>query len=305
VSRPYLLRPTHGLRLGYVAFACLALAACGSGSAGPNQPGGPTPEPGTPPGTPVPTEGAVTYLPVRDAAYALTRHDSLTLQLPGGGSQVQLIDRTAYLRLTLARDTGSAYTATIVLDSLQAAVGGVPAVPDSVLLARGTRWTASLSPTGHLSTLKADRSSTLGDQLGSNLRALFPALPPTGVRAGMECTDTAEVAIRADAFDATERSITQYRSAESDDPRIRKAVRLEGSGTYQRSGKGTQYDQRMEMTASGTRSAVYYLNQDGTLALARGTDAADMTIIVPAVGQTVPVKQAGSYTITALRPAKR
>ena len=245
------------------------------------------------------------YLPIRDATYALTRHDSLTLQLPGGGSQVQLIDRTAYLRLTLARDTGSAYTATVVLDSLQAAVGGVPAVPDSVLLARGTRWTATLTPTGHLSALKADRSSTLGDQLGSNLRALFPALPPTGARPGMEWTDTAEVAIRADAFDAVERSITQYHSAESDDPRIRKAVRLEGNGTYQRSGKGTQYDQRMEMTASGTRSAVYYLNPDGTLALARGTDGADMTIIIPAVGQTVPVKQAGSYTITALRPAKR
>jgi hypothetical protein len=30
-----------------------------------------------------------------------------------------------------------------------------------------------------------------------------------------------------------------------------------------------------------------------------------MTISVPAVGQTVPVKQAGSYTITAVRPPKR
>lgn len=247
----------------------------------------------------------MTYMPVRDASYSLVRHDSLTLQLPGGGSQVQLIDRTAYLRLTLARDTSTGYTATIILDSLQAAIGGVAAVPDSVLLARGTRWTATLTPTGHLSALKADRTSTLGDQLGSNLRTLFPALPPTGARPGMEWTDTNEVAIRADAFDATERSVTQYRSAESDDPRNRKAIKLEGSGTYQRSGKGTQYDQRMEMTASGNRSAVYYLNPDGTLAMARGTDAADMTIIVPAVGQTVPVKQAGSYTITALRPAKK
>jgi len=299
VSRPPLAR------LGHLALASVVLAACGSGSAGPNQPSGPTPEPGTPPGTPVPTEGAVTYMPVRDAAYSLVRHDSLTLQLPGGGSQVQLIDRTAYLRLTLARDTSTGYTATIILDSLQAAIGGVAAVPDSVLLARGTRWTATLTPTGHLSALKADRTSTLGDQLGSNLRTLFPALPPTGARPGMEWTDTNEVAIRADAFDATERSVTQYRSAESDDPRNRKAIKLEGSGTYQRSGKGTQYDQRMEMTASGNRSAVYYLNPDGTLAMARGTDAADMTIIVPAVGQTVPVKQAGSYTITALRPAKK
>jgi hypothetical protein len=30
-----------------------------------------------------------------------------------------------------------------------------------------------------------------------------------------------------------------------------------------------------------------------------------MTITVPAVGQTVPVKQAGTYTITSLRQVKR
>jgi hypothetical protein len=293
------------VRLGCLALAGLLAAGCGAGSAGPNQPGTPTPEPGTPPGVPDPTEGGVMYLPVRDAAYSLSRHDSITLQLPGGASQLQLIDRTAYLRLTLAQDTGTGYTATIVLDSLQASVGGVPAVPDSILPARGTRWTATLTPTGELSALKADRSSTLGDQIGSNLRALFPALPPTGVRPGMEWTDTAEVPIRADAFDAVERSVTRYHSSESDDPRIRNAIRLESNGSYQRSGKGSQYDQRMEMTATGSRSAVYYLNSDGTLASARGSEAADMTIIVPAVGQTVPVKQAGSYTISALRPAKR
>jgi hypothetical protein len=253
----------------------------------------------------VPAGGStITYQPVRDAAYALVRHDSLTLQLPGGASQLQLIDRTAYLHLTLAQDT-SGYLATIVLDSLQAAVGGVPASPDSVIPARGTRWTATLSPDGELSALKADRSTTLGDQIGSNLRSLFPVLPPGGVQSGLEWTDTTEVPIRADAFNAVERSLTRYRAGESDDARAKKALKLESNGTYQRSGKGTQYDQQLEMTASGSRSAVHYLNPDGTLASARGSDSGDMTITVPAVGQTVPVKQAGSYTITSLRQTKR
>jgi hypothetical protein len=241
---------------------------------------------------------------VRDAGYALVRHDSLTLQLPGGANQLQLIDRTAYLRLTLAPDTNG-YQVAIVLDSLQAAVGGVPAVLDSILPARGTRWTGFLTPAGELSALKADRSSTLGDQIGSNLRLLFPALPPGGVKSGMEWTDTTEVPIRADAFDAVERSLTRYRASDSDDPRARKAVRLESSGRYQRSGKGTQYDQQLEMTASGSRSAVYLMNEDGTLVSARGNDSGDMTITVPAVGQTVPVKQTGTYTITAFRPGRR
>jgi len=289
---------------GAVVF-CVMVAACSSGSAGPGQPGAPTPEPGNPPpGTPPAGVSGTTYLPVRDAAYALVRHDSLTLQLPGGASQLQLIDRTAYLRVTLAQDTNG-YLATIVLDSLQAAAGGVPASPDSVIPARGTRWTATLKRDGELSALKADRTTTLGDQVGSTLRTLFPSLPPDGVRPGMEWTDTTDVPIRADAFDATEHSQTKYRASDSDDARARKAIKLESTGTYQRSGKGTQYNQQLEMTASGTRSAVHYLNSDGTLAAARGSDSGDMTITVPAVGQTVPVKQTGSYTITALRQQKR
>jgi hypothetical protein len=279
--------------------------ACSAGTSGPNQPGTPAPEPGTPPpGTPPTTEGAIIYLPVRDAGYTLVRHDSLTLQLPGGANQLQLIDRTAYLRVTLAPDT-SGYLVTIVLDSLQASVGGVPAVLDSILPARGTRWTGFLTPAGELSALKADRSSTLGDQIGSNLRLIFPALPPGGVKSGMEWTDTTEVPIRADAFDAIERSLTRYRASESDDPRAGKAVRLESNGTYRRSGKGKQYDQQLEMTASGSRSAVYLMNQDGTLVSARGSDSGDMTITVPAVGQTVPVKGTGTYSITAFRPGRR
>jgi len=291
------------LRAGLVALACGAVVGCSSTTSGTGGPGGPTPQPNGPtPG--VPTPAGITYLPVRDASYALNRHDSLTLQLPGGATQQQLIDRTAYFRVTLARDPAG-YLATIVLDSLESAVGGVPAVPDSILPARGTRWTGTLTPEGKLSALRADRSSTLGDQIGSNLRSLFPALPPGGVRTGMQWTDSTEVPIRADAFDATERSFTNYRSTESDDPNAKKAIKLEGSGTYQRTGRGTQYDQKLEMTASGMRTSVHYLNPDGTLASAHGSDSGDMTITVPAVGQTVPVKQSGSYSITSLRSGKR
>jgi hypothetical protein len=282
----------------------LVLAGCGSATSGTGGPGGPTPEPSTPTTPGVPTPTGVVYLPVRNAAYVLQRHDSLTLQLPGGANQLQLIDRTAYLRVTLDPDTVG-YRATIVLDSLQSTVGGVPAVPDSILPARGTRWSATLTPEGRLSALKADRSSTFGDQVGSNLRALFPSLPPSGVRSGMEWTDTTEVPLRADAFDAVERSLTTYRAMESDEPRAKRAIKVESNGSFQRTGKGTQYDQQLEMTASGTRLAVHYLYPDGTLALARGSDSGEMTITVPAVGQTVPVKQAGTYSITALRLAKR
>ena len=285
------------------ALAALVLIGCSSATSRTGEPGGPTPERGTPPANaPAPT--GVIYRPVREAVYTLQRHDSLNLQLPGGANQLQSIDRTAYLRVMLVPDT-TGYQATIVLDSLQASAGGVPAVLDSLTPARGTRWTARLTPEGRLSAMTADRSSTLGDQVGTTLRSLFPGLPPGGVRPGMEWTDTTVVPMKSDAFDATERALTHYRAAESDDPRAKKAIKLESQGTYERSGKGTQFDQQLEMTATGTRSAVHYLSQDGYLVLAQGSDGGDMTITVPAVGQTVPVKQTGTYIVTLLRQPKR
>jgi len=103
--------------------ACLVIVACSSGRTSPGEPGTPSPEPGKPTnGTPTPTGASgIIYLPVRDAGYALVRHDSLTLQLPGGANQLQLIDRTAYLRVSVAPDTNG-YLATIVLDSSQALI---------------------------------------------------------------------------------------------------------------------------------------------------------------------------------------
>jgi hypothetical protein len=121
----------------------------------------------------------------------------------------------------------------------------------------------------------------------------------------MEWTDTTDVPIRADAFDATEHGITSYRAVDSDDPRAKKAIKLESTGSYERTGKGVQFEQQLVMSGTGTRTAAHYLNQDGVLVSARGSDAGDMTISIPAVGQTVPVKQAGSYTITAIRLPKR
>ena len=286
------------------ALVLFVLAGCGSSTTRTGEPSGPTPEPGpvTPPGVPEPT--GVIYRPIRNAAYTLERHDSLSLQLPGGANQQQLINRTAFVSVTLVPDTGG-YQATIVLDSLQATANGAPASLDSLVPAWGTRWTGRLSSSGDLSALTADRSTTLGDQVGSTLRSLFPGLPSGGVRVGMQWTDTTDVPIRADAFDASERGITRYRSLESDEPRAKNAIKLESSGSYERKGKGVQFDQQLEMAGTGSRTAVHYFGQDGILISGRGRDSGEMTITVPAVGQTVPVRHAGSYTITSRGQPKR
>jgi hypothetical protein len=288
--------------LCFTAAIGLLAGACASGKAA-VEPGQPTPakekdkNPYTP--TSAHSSGLTTYRPIRSAAFTLERHDTLDLQLPGGASQVQLLDRTGFLHLSLAQGGDSAYNATITLDSLRVTASGVPAGFDSLARAQGTHWTATLTPTGELSELKADRSSSLGDQFTSSLRALFPRLPAGGVRAGMEWADSSSFPVRADAFDATEQAVTSYRATEGTATGGRKAIRVESEGSYSRSGKGMQFDQEMEMTAAGKRHAVHLIGTDGVLVSAQGGDAGDMTITVPAQGQTVPVKQSGSFSITS------
>jgi hypothetical protein len=228
--------------------------------------------------------------------YKLERHDSLTLQYPGGATQEQIRDRIAHFHLTVA-ESGSpgAYQVAIILDSLQASENGVPVPPDSVTAAMGARWAGTLTPNGDLSPLKSDRAGTLTDELTGRLQLLFPRLPSGGVRDGMEWTDSTSYKLVADAFPGTEHAITTYRAGGGASEG--KAVTLQSAGSYTRSGTRLQGDQELQMSATGARHGVQQVGLDGIMLSSRGNDVGDMTITVPAVGQTVPVKQSGSYSI--------
>jgi hypothetical protein len=233
------------------------------------------------------------------AAFRFERHDSLTFEYEGGATQQQARDRVAFLRVSLAQaPTPGEFRVTVLLDSLQAMENGIPVAPDSLLAVRGTAWTATMAPGTGLSPFKANRASTLGDEVQGRLPLLFPTLPAGGVRDGMAWTDTTRYEVVADAFPGTEEAVVTYQ-ASAGETGSRKAIALESNGTYSRSGTRMQADQEMKMTASGQRKGVHRIGLDGVLLGAEGSDAGEMTISVPAVGQTVPVKQSGTYTITS------
>jgi len=263
-----------------VLLFAILLAGCGASSTpAPSPapaPGGPgaapdaeSPEPTTPGRGP-----AVTYHPVRDAAYRLERHDSLDLQYPGGATQEQVRDRVAFLHVSVVESpTPGQFQVSVVLDSLQALENGQPAAPDSLF----------------------------ADELTGRLRLLFPALPAGGVREGMEWTDTTEYKLTADAFPGTERAVTTYRAAAAERTGS-KVLTLESAGRYDRTGTRQQGEQELQMAAKGSRHGTHLFGMDGVLVDARGNDAGDMTITVPSLGQTVPVKQSGSYSVVLTTP---
>jgi hypothetical protein len=291
------------LRSTVPAVVVLLLAACASGTSTSDTPTTPAPKPGEPaPSTPSGGRGpALSFRPARSLPYRIERHDSLSLQYEGGASQEQVRDRTAFIRLTMAETPASGgLRVTIVLDSVLASENGVPVPFDSMAVARGTQWSATLTPAGELEGLQANRSSMLGDELQSALRLLFPRLPEGGVREGMAWSDTTRYQLVADAFPGSETAAMSYRATRGDD-----GIELKSEGTYTRSGARQQAEQELQMTASGTRRATHSIAEEGTLVSARGSDAGDMTISVPAVGQTVPVKQSSTYTIASLTAGSR
>jgi hypothetical protein len=288
--------------------AALILAGCGSATTAAGGPEAPTPEP-IDPNAPPPPEGgrgkAVSYSPVRGAAYRLEHRDSLVLQYPGGASQTQARDRIAFLHLTLAEaPQKGTYSVAITLDSLQALESGTAVPVDSVAAARGTVWSGTLSSVGTLSPLRADRSGTLTDELAGHLRLLFPALPQGGVREGMQWTDSTQYPLVSDAFTGTESSVTVYRADDKQNADGREAIPLETSSKYIRAGKRVQAEQELEMTASGTRTGIHRLGLDGVLVSAQGTDTGEMMISVPALGQTVPITRSSTYAVTSLAPGR-
>jgi hypothetical protein len=279
-----------------VVVGLLAAAAC-SGGASPSSPApqpGPRPSGGDKAPTPAPASrgGAILYRPTPGTVYAIERRDSLTLELQGG-NQVQQYARTAYLTVSIAEGAGGNYAITIRLDSLRQEEGGTVSA-DSLLRAEGTTWTGTLSPQGRLGDLKADRASGVADQVGASLGVLFPVLPAGGLQGATAWSDTAERAIKTDAFDAKERAVTSYRLVKQEG----RVYIVDAATGFQRTGTGGQAAQPMEMTSQGTRRTTYQFGADGLVASAQGADSAEMTISVPAVGQTVPVHQRASWKIS-------
>jgi hypothetical protein len=290
-----------------VLLAALFLGACGSSTAsGGEGTGAPAPkpiDPSVPPPPEVGTGPAVTYRPVSGARYRLEHRDSLVFEYQGGASQTQTRERVALVHLTIAPAASrGSYRVTVTLDSLEAMESGTPVPPDSVTGALGTTWSGTLSGVGTLSELKPDRSGTLTAELAGYLRYLFPALPEGGVREGMQWTDSTSYPLVSDAFTGSEEAVTVYRASEKADVDGREAIPLETSSQYSRSGKRVQGDQELEMTASGTRSGIHRISEGGVLVSAQGTDTGEMTISVPAVGQTVPVTRSSTYAVNSLSP---
>lgn len=281
-----------------LASAALCAAAMGCASSTSNAPAGPAPAAsrtaGSAAAAPAVRRGAVVYQPMAATGYVLERYDTVNVQLPNGLPQTQTLSRTAYL--TVATAAGTPMTLSITLDSLVAEGPGAAML--AVDSARGTRWTGTLSADGHFSELTSDRTTPVGEQLRGMLPALFPALPAGGAREGATWTDTAKSSIRAMAFDVKEDARISSRAvADTVRSSGRNGLRIESDVTFSRTGGGSQFGQAVEVQATGKRHLTSRLRPDGVVAETSGVESSDMTLTIPAVGQSLPVKQTATFSL--------
>lgn len=282
----------------------LFAAACSSGGgaatpAGPAPSPSPTPGPGamvTPAGPPAP---AIRYPRSGGgiARYAFSRRDSVTATMPSGENQTLVFGRTAFLTLTwIAADSGTKVTAAI--DSI---------VPDSAVLpgprmaldsARGARWTGLRTPTGKLVNLTSGSTSLAGDQVRDQLFLLFPLLPRDGVVSGATWTDSVDVPTRLSAFEAVENVV---RNSVAGTTSGSAPLPIDVIRQRSASSKVTQYGQEMLVTAQGVDSLQYQLGADGRVLLVQGQRHTDITIQLPAIGQSVPAQETSVLRMTLLR----
>lgn len=287
-----------------LALALLLTAACAPGVA---QPEGPAPADPANGAAAQPEAGAavaeregrgdaVELQPDPHAIITIRRVDTVSMQLPTG-SQVQVFERAAYLT-AVAEQGGDAHRMTFTLDSVVAAPGGfLP--PDSLTAARGTRWTARLLPDGRLVDLAMDTvrgagRTGVGDQTTRMLDVLYPTLPPDGVRAGAAWSDSVATTTETGGFSITETGVIQYTASSGDAG----GFVVVGEGVLDQDGSGMQFGQELAMSGQGRRTITYRLDRNGRLAGASGTDSAELEIIVPAVGQTVPMSQSSRFDVT-------
>ncbi len=276
-------------RVLFVAAAITALSCTPK-----NPPSTPTPAnppAAPPPPPPAPPQAAPQGLRLGPSALRYMAHQSLHAEQELQG-QTQVIVRGTRLFLT-ATVVGPAdslgYRLTFTIDSI--ALDSGTTVPPTVDLsaARGLVFDGRLTPSG-VSTLTLVTDSTRAApfvQLLGLLQTFYPHLPTAGLILAAEWTDTTTADDRV-VIDVKRRSINHSRAATWEQRAGIRALRLDVTSTYSVSGSGSQLNQPVEVTGSGTGTAHYFIAVDGRYLGGEGTDSSTITVRFPYQSAVIP-----------------
>jgi len=278
----------------------VAAAACSSGYSTPGTGAAPTPAvPG--PAAPAPSAKALQLLP-GTTRYLVYQDVHIQQDFTGLPPTIDL-RFGLYLTTTIAAPADSlGYPTTFTVDSIKVD-SGIQLPPQiNLAAARGYRVTGRLSATGEFTNPVASDSgaaASLGNLL-PRFRSFFPRLPVGGVRPGDTWTDSATATDSPSGTTITSRSLNHRTATTWEDHGGIRALRLEGTGTYQFSGAGEQGGAPFTIEGSGTGTGWQLLAIDGRYLGGEARDSTTLTIDLPMQGITIPRRQIARTTVTAL-----
>ncbi len=274
-----------------------------------NPPSNPTPAnlpaappavpPVAPPVAPSPTAG----LHIGPSILHYVAHQALHAEQQLPGQATQIIDRGTKLFFT-ATIVGPAdslgYRLTFTVDSIALDSGTTLPLSIDLHAAHGLVYAGRLTTSGASSlTLVSDstRAAAFVQLLGL-LRTFYPRMPRTGLVPGAEWTDTTSADDRV-VIDVTRRAVNNSHVATWEERAGVRALRLDVASTYAVSGKGTQANQPVEVTGSGTETTRHFIAADGRYLGAEGTDSSTITVAFPYQTVSIPAVRVLRSTIVA------
>ena len=278
----------------------VAVTACTHSGAAPVTGGGPTvlPAPVPPPTTPAPE-----LVRLGPSALRYVVHQQIHVEQQFQG-QTQTIDRgiRTFLAATIAGPADSVgYPVTFTIDSIVPDSGSVLPPTVNLAAARGLTYGGHLTPAGEFrqgASSDSPLAQTFAQVVGS-FRNFYPRLPPGGLALGAEWTDTVSMSDRT-GVDVTIKSINHSRAAAWEQRSGTRCLRLEVSSAYTVVGAGEQGGQPLEVSGTGSRTAVQFLAVDGRYIGGEVHDSSSILVGLPLQGMTVPVRQISNSTITVL-----
>jgi hypothetical protein len=265
--------------------AAAATLACGSG-----------------PG-PAPAAAPVTYqpAPVRiapgTAHYRSASYIHLEQQVSGQAQQSDEV-RVFFFTATLT-PRGEALGVTLTVDSIGRYEAGLTALPTEQI--RGVTFTGTLAPDGEIQGLTGGDSTVRAvAELADGLSHLYPRVPPRGVEAGAEWTDTAQTISRTGGLPLTVVEVSQHRAELSTGSGPAGAIPIRTSTRYTFSGQGSQGGQAFSVNGEGRRHTLELLGLGGLFHGLTLADTSTFTVSLPALDVTIPGRQTRADTLSLL-----
>jgi hypothetical protein len=277
-------------RVLLVAAAFIALSCTpkypSSGPTPANPPGAP-PAPPPLPAPPPAAQGTRLGPSVLHYLAHQTLHAEQELQ---GQTQVIVRGTRLFFTATIVGPADSlGYRLTFTIDSI--ALDSGTTVPPTVDLSAARRlvYDGRLTPAGvsRLTLVSDSARAAPFVQLLGLLQTFYPRLPAAGLNAGTEWTDSTTSDDRV-VIDVKRQSLNHSRAATWEDRAGVRALRLDVTTTYGVAGAGSQLNQPVEVTGSGTGTAHHFIGADGRYLGGEASDSSTITVKFPYQSAVIP-----------------